>query len=110
MSRAVEKSPLFHADVMSQFGWYFEKAGEQLAWQFFEAVDFTILKLAGHPDLGSVRHFHDPMLHGLRSLSIEAPFHKFLIFYRVTETTVMAWRLMHGSRDLPRRLTEPPGR
>jgi hypothetical protein len=32
-----------------------------------------------------------------------------LVFYRLTETELIAERLMHGARDLPRRLVEPPG-
>ena len=30
MSLAIEKSPLFHADVTRQFGWYVDEAGEEL--------------------------------------------------------------------------------
>ena len=52
MILAIEKSPLFHADVTKQFGWYFDEAGEDLAWRFFKAVDHTLLKLARQPDLG----------------------------------------------------------
>jgi hypothetical protein len=31
-----------------------------------------------------------------------------LIFYRYDGTTLCAERVVHGARDLPRRLTEPP--
>jgi hypothetical protein len=37
-----------------------------------------------------------PELVGIRSFRVERPFHRLLLFYR------------HGSRDLPRRLREPP--
>ena len=29
MNLVIEKSPQFHADVTSQFGWYFVEAGEE---------------------------------------------------------------------------------
>lgn len=107
MSLAIEKSPIFHTDVTNQFGWYFDEAGEDLAWQFFKSVDQTLLKLARQFDLGRRRRFRNPMLQGLWSFPVVPPFNKFLIFYRVTNDTLEAWRLMHGARDLPRRLVEP---
>jgi plasmid stabilization system protein ParE len=107
MNLVIQKSPLFHADVTNQFGWYFDEAGEELAWRFFNAADQTLLKLARQPDLGRRRKFRHPRSRDLYSFQVERPFQKILIFYRVTENTLQAWRLMHGARDLPRRLTEP---
>jgi toxin ParE1/3/4 len=107
MNLVIEKSPLFHADVTNQFGWYFDEAGEELAWRFFNAADQTLLKLARQPDLGRRREFCHPMLRDFYSFQVERPFNKILIFYRVVENTLQAWRLMHGARDLPRRLSEP---
>ena len=109
MSLAIEKSSLFHADVTNQFGWYFDEAGEELAWRFFNSVDLTLLKLGRQPDLGRRRRFRSPILQGLWSFPVAFPFNKFLIFYRVTNDGFEAWRLMHGARDLPRRLVEQPG-
>jgi plasmid stabilization system protein ParE len=107
MNLVIQKSPLFHADVTNQFGWYFDEAGEELAWRFFNAADQTLCKLARQADLGRRRKFRHPMLSDLYSFQVERPFNKILIFYRVTENTLQAWRLMHGARDLPRRLAEP---
>jgi plasmid stabilization system protein ParE len=107
MNLAIQKSPLFHADVTGQFEWYFNEAGEELAWRFFKTVDATLIKLSHQPDLGRVRHFRNPLLHGLRSIQVDPPFNRLLIFYRHPKTEVVAERLMHGSRDLPRRLAEP---
>ena len=107
MNLTVEKSPLFDSDVTGQFGWYLDEAGAELAWRFFSAVDATITKLARQPDIGRVRRFQNPALQGLRSFRVEPPFDRLLIFYRVTEDKLQLWRLMHGARDLPRRLVEP---
>ena len=107
MNLRIEKSLLFCDDVTGQFGWYFDQAGEEVAWQFFGAIDQTLLKLSRQPDLGSRRKFRHPLLQSLRSSPVEKPFGKILIFYRTTENILQAWRLMHGARDLPRRLIEP---
>jgi plasmid stabilization system protein ParE len=90
MSRTLNKSHLFHADLTKQFGWYFDKAGEVLAWRFFQAVDQTLLKLTRQPDLGRRRSFRNPVLRGLWSFPVSTPFHKFLIFYRVTDNNLEA--------------------
>ena len=107
MNLVIEKSPLFHADVTSQVGWYFDEAGDELAWRFFATVDLTLRKLSRQPDLGRLHHFRNPALHGLRSFQVDSPFNRRLIFYRLTKTEEVADRLLHGSRDLPRRLVEP---
>ena len=109
MSLAIEKSPYFRADVAKQFEWYFDEAGEALAWRFFKMVDLTLLKLSNRPDVRRIRHFRNPALHELRSFRTEPPFDRLLIFYRHNSTEVIAERLIHGARDLPRRLVEPPG-
>src|SRR5690348_11440222 len=109
MNLSIRKSSLFHRDVIQQFGWYFGEAGDELAWRFFAIVDSTLFKLSSQPDLGRLRHFRNPALHGLRSFRVEPPFHRFLIFYRQTSEELIAERLMHGARCLPRRLAERAG-
>ena len=91
MNLVIEKTPLFHADVTSQFGWYFNEAGEELAWRFFNATDQTLYKLARQPDLGRRRKFRHPRLRDLYSFQVERPFQNILIFYRVTENTLQAF-------------------
>jgi toxin ParE1/3/4 len=107
MSLTIEKSALFHADVTDQFRWYFKEGGEELAWRFFKAVDMTVLKLSGRPEFGHKRRFRHPLLQDLWSYRVEPPFGRYLIFYRSDSETLRVWRLMHGARDLPRRLVEP---
>jgi plasmid stabilization system protein ParE len=72
-------------------------------------VDVALEKLATHPDLGWRRNFNHPELRNLRCWLIARPFHRHLIFYRHDQHTLDAVRLMHGARDLARRLTQPPG-
>jgi len=47
-----------------------------------------------------------PQLRGLRSFPVGSPFENVLIFYRATDEALDAVRLMHGARNLPRRLQE----
>ena len=44
----------------------------------------------------------------LRFCQIARPFQKHVIFYRYDDKSLFAERVMHGTRDLPRRLLEPP--
>lgn len=108
MSLPVLQRDTFEADVGTRFRWYLEEAGEGIAQRFKDAVDVTLDDLALHPELGRRRRFRHPKLAGLRTFRVEPPFNKVLIFYRATDTHLEAWRLMHGSRDLSRRLREPP--
>jgi len=108
MSRAIRKARDFSADFESSFAWYVENAGEEIAWRFQTALDKSPVKLAIRPDLGRLRRFHHPKLLGLRSFPVEHPFENILIFYRAGDEALDAIRLMHGARDLPRRLHEPP--
>lgn len=105
----VRKGPEFETDVLAQFAWYFEEAGEEVAWRFKNSVDTTLLKLSQQPALGRPRRFRTAALRELRSFQVEPPFGRILIFYRLGDGVLDAWRLMHGARDLPRRLVEPPG-
>jgi toxin ParE1/3/4 len=108
MSLALRRSDDFNHDFELSYRWYLEQAGEEVAESFLAAVLATLSQLATHPDLGVQRRFRHPSLRGIRSLKVEAPFGVILVFYRHTETELIAERLMHGARDLPRRLLEPP--
>ena len=78
-----------------------------VAWRFQTALDRSLAKLSIHPDLGRLRHFRHLKLRGLRSYPVEQPFEKLLLFYRADEEALYVVRLMHGARNLPRRLIEP---
>lgn len=107
MSRMVRKSEQFLADFDLQYRWYFQKAGIGWARRYLLAVDSTLEKISGFPEIGKHRHFPQPELSGLRSFRVEGAFQSHLIFYRVDESHIDAWRLQHGARDLPNALIEP---
>lgn len=107
MSLAVHKSEYFKADFERQFAWYVEQADDAMAWRFQAALETTLFKLSKQPDLGRRRRFRHPALQKLRSFRVISPFRQLLVFYRTDNDVLQAWRLMHGSRDLPHRLLEP---
>lgn len=96
-------------DLDLQYEWYADKAGEDVAERYLRAFHETKELLCRQPDLGRIRRFRDRRLAQLRSYRIEGSFEKHLIFYRVEDDALIVFRVLHGVRDLPRRLLEPPG-
>lgn len=110
MSLVLHRSDYFNADFNLQYSWYLRgEAGEDVAEGYLRAVIRTLQELARHPALGRERKFRNKRLKGLRSMRVQRPYDRHLIFYRHTETEFFAQRLMHGMRDLPRRLRQASG-
>jgi toxin ParE1/3/4 len=109
MTLALHRSDDFNRDFDLQYRWYLEQAGEAIAERYLDAVLTALRLLADQPGLGRPRTFRHPALRGIRSLRLASPFAVHLIFYRQNSAGLFAERLMHGARDLPRRLIEPPG-
>jgi len=107
MRLAIAISERAERDMLLQYQWYLNQAGIDIAERYLLAVDEAIRKLAGQPDLGIIRHFQSPELRNIRSSHAEGSFDKHLIFYRADDTLSIE-RVMHGARDLPRRLLEDP--
>jgi plasmid stabilization system protein ParE len=108
MSLTLQRADAFIADFEQQARWYVREANEAVARRYLRALESTLLLLCGHPGLGRIRRFRHPQLRGIRSFRVEPPFDRHLIFYRYDAKALYAERVMHGSRDLPRRLREPP--
>jgi plasmid stabilization system protein ParE len=106
MSLRAELFPLAEMDLKRQYDWYFEHAGIEIAERYLNAFDASVNALAFHPGLGTVRKFKAPGLAGIRAYAFKAPFEVHLIFYRADATAIFIARVMHGARDLPRRLLE----
>src|SRR5947207_1538046 len=69
----------------------------------------TLELLAQHPELGTLCDYAEPQLAGLRFYLVEKPFDQHLIYYRISGGELVAFRVVPGARDLPRRLLDPPG-
>lgn len=92
-------------DMTLQYRWYLENADPDVAERYLLAVNHTILLIAERPDLGCRRHFKAPALHHIRSIQVRKPFDRHLLFYLEGEVLRIE-RVMHGARDLPKRLLE----
>jgi toxin ParE1/3/4 len=109
MSLTIRRSDWFIGDLEHYAAWYQREASWDVAQQYLLAVTTTLTRLSDMPGLGRPARFSAPVLRNLRFYRVERPFEKHLIFYRNDETTLYIERAVHGARDLPRRLTQPPG-
>jgi plasmid stabilization system protein ParE len=89
--------------------WYRDNAGPEVAEQYVNAVEAALQKLAETPGLGRPRFKNWPELAGIHSWHVPRPFQRHLIFYRFDDMALSAERVIHGARDLLRRLRQPPG-
>ena len=105
---SVRKSDDFIADVERQFEWYAVNASWEIAERYLDAVEATCQLLGQHPQLGSITGFSHPRLRDWRFIVVFRPFQKHILFYEIQGGDVLLRRAMHGHRDLPRRLVEPP--
>ena len=108
MNLTLRRSDDFNRDFDLQYRWYLEQAGEAVAERYLQALLSTLRLLAAQPGLGRRRNFRHPALRGIRSFRLASPVGVHLIFYHHDSAGLSAERLMHGARDLPRRLVEPP--
>ena len=108
MSLRLRQSDYFWADFAKRIDWYRGNAGAEIAERFVDAVQSTLQSLTKSPGMGRPRFTDRPELSGLRSWRVSEPFHRHLIFYRVGSDELLAERLIHGARDLPRRLLQSP--
>jgi plasmid stabilization system protein ParE len=98
----------FVADVERQFEWYVTHAGREVADRCLDAVEAACRMLGEHPLPGPRGGLTHPRLRNWRFLLVLRPFQKHILFYEVTGRDVVMRRAMHGGRDLPRGLVEPP--
>ncbi len=108
MSLKIRRSDWFIGDLEHYAAWYQREASWEVAQGYLRAVGTTLARLADMPGLGRPARFSAPLLRELRLYPAERPFGKHLIFYRHDEATLYVERAIHGARDLPRRLVQPP--
>jgi toxin ParE1/3/4 len=108
MSLIIRRSDWFIGDLEHYTAWYQSEASWEVAERYLSAVSVTLARLSDMPGLGSPGRFSAPALSNVRYFPVERPFDKHIIFYRHDEEMLYAERIIHGARDLPRRLTQPP--
>jgi len=109
VSLRVVQTPESLADIALRADYYAQRENVALAERFTDAVKITVRLLASHPWIGKETEYAHPKLAGIRLFLVQKPFDKHLIFYRVCGDTLDIVRIVHGLRDLPRRLLDPPG-
>jgi toxin ParE1/3/4 len=66
---------------------------------FLFSAEKTFQKLSQFPQRGKLSNFTHPQLTNIRQQAIEG-FRKYLIFYRLTDSSVEIIRVIHGARNL----------
>jgi toxin ParE1/3/4 len=103
--KSLRRSEDFNADVRREWV-YLHQFGEALADRFVDCVEASLHLLAREPGLGHPGRYRHRRLAGLRVWPVARPFRDWLIFYWDRPDHIYLFRLIHGTRDLPRRLVE----
>ena len=94
----IYKRPQFLLDLAEELTWLKEKAGPELADEWFQSLEDTIDLLKRHPFLGRERKDLAPP--GIRSWRISG-FPRWLIFYQVDEgKNLILLRVRQGMMNL----------
>jgi toxin ParE1/3/4 len=109
VSLPIRRSDEAQRDVELQAEYYAQERDLQLALDFTHAVESAATALGSTPSLGPICQLKHAELGRLRKWRVDPPFDRHLIFYRVEADAVVVVRIIHGMRDLPRRLLNPPG-
>lgn len=100
------KAEQFLSDAQYYYRWYLTlpdlkpDAAMELADQFLETVEQTLLYLASNPLAGRPRCARFSDLQGFRSWRVNRPFNRFAVFYRIEHDNLSAERLLEGHRLL----------
>ncbi len=93
----VLKCPQFLFDLAEELTWLQEKAGTEVAENWYQSLKDTIHKLQKHPHLGRVRKDLSPR--SVRSWRVSG-FPRWLIFYTVDERKhLVLYRVRQGSMN-----------
>jgi toxin ParE1/3/4 len=103
--KSLRRSDDFNADVRREWV-YLHQFGEALADRFIDRVEESLQLLARQPGVGHPGRYRHRRLAGLRVWAVARPFGDWLMFYWDRPEHVDLFRLMHGARDLTRRLAE----
>jgi plasmid stabilization system protein ParE len=93
----VLKRPRFLLDLAEELTALNERAGADVAEAWYDSLKETIRQLQRHPYLGRERK--DLGAPGIRSWRL-SEFLRWLIFYEVTETNLIFYRIRQGTMDL----------
>jgi toxin ParE1/3/4 len=99
MTQPVTQRSRARLDLLKQFVYFGEQAGEELAERYFAAVDKTCHQLVKHPQIGTLYNSGIARLDGLRRFPVIG-FDSYLVFYRAHDNGIDVIRILHGARDI----------
>ncbi len=106
IEKPVELRELARRDVDEAVEHYLTEAGSSVAMAFIDALDDAFRRIGRNPASGSPRYAQELGLPGLRSRILSG--YPYLVFYVEREENIDVWRVLHGARDIPAWLREPP--
>ena len=93
-------------DVDEAVEHYLAEARAAVALAFIDALEEAFRRMGEHPASGSPRYARELDLPGLRSWVVRR--FPYLVFYVERDADIDVWRVLHGARDIPAWLREPP--
>ncbi len=104
--KAVVPREQANRDVDEAIAHYVDEGSAQAALGFIDALERAYAHLGRHPATGSPRYAHELNLPGLRVWPLTRYPH--LVFYVERPEHIDVWRVLHGQRDVPAWMSEPP--
>jgi len=105
ISKAIIFSRKALEDII-QIAEYIAEDSPQSAKAFRENLEKTCGLLSAMPEMGTLREFSNPQLHGVRFIPIKQ-FTKYLLFYQDRGDNLYISRITHGARDLQALFNSP---
>lgn len=88
------------ADITRNYE-YLSAINPAIALKFFDATRYSFAEIARNPQIGSIYANDNPKLTDLRRWYVKG-FRKYLIFYRVQETSIEIVRILQGAQNIDR--------
>ena len=106
MSKPVVPRARANRDVDEIVAHYLREEEDQAGLRFIDTLEAAYKHIARHPAAGLPRYGHELGIPGLRAWPLKR--HPYLVFYVEREDRIDVWRVLHGQRDVPSWLREPP--
>ena len=105
MARVLKREAALR-DLTAEWVWYAENASIDVADRFLAAAERTLDLLATQPESGTPCVFRKVDLQDMRRAPVAEAFENIFLFYFPLPDGVDLVRVVHGSRDLQRLLSE----
>jgi toxin ParE1/3/4 len=94
-------------DIDAAIDYYLSEDAADAAMRFIDALEQAYKHISLHAATGSPRNGHELGLPGLRSWPLTR--FPYLVFYLDSADHIDVWRVLHTSRDIPKRMREHDG-